>query len=80
MECRKLEALDFSSADSSLSVFLIFRTWVIWGKNRRVAIVLPVVLVIGSIPLVYLTRIGLSSITCLLSHLCSSWPPELMAS
>ena len=64
----------FSSSDSIYLVILIFRTWVIWGKNRRVAIVLPILLVIGLIPLVYLTRIGLTSITCLFSH--SSWPPR----
>lgn len=46
------------------SVILIFRTWAIWGQKRKVAFGLPILLVVVVIPLAYLTRIGLTSVTC----------------
>ncbi|KAF8476521.1 hypothetical protein JB92DRAFT_3050245 [Gautieria morchelliformis] len=44
-------------------VVLIFRTWAIWGRSRKVAFGLPILLVIVVVPLGYLTRIGLTSIS-----------------
>ncbi|KAF8516598.1 hypothetical protein JB92DRAFT_2234239 [Gautieria morchelliformis] len=44
-------------------IVLIFRTWAIWRQARKVAFGLPILLVIVVVPLVYLTRIGLTSVS-----------------
>ncbi|KAF8582171.1 hypothetical protein K439DRAFT_1661960 [Ramaria rubella] len=44
-------------------IVLIFRTWAIWGQKRKVALGLPILLIIVVIPLGFLTRIGLTSVT-----------------
>ncbi|KAF8503194.1 hypothetical protein JB92DRAFT_2970844 [Gautieria morchelliformis] len=46
-----------------LLVVLIFRTWAIWRQERKVAFGLPILMVIVVVPLVYLTRIGLTSVS-----------------
>ncbi|KAF8491251.1 hypothetical protein JB92DRAFT_3006766 [Gautieria morchelliformis] len=44
-------------------IVLIFRTWAIWGRSRKVAFGLPILMVIVVVPLGYLTRIGLTSLS-----------------
>ncbi|KAF8496292.1 hypothetical protein JB92DRAFT_3126175 [Gautieria morchelliformis] len=44
-------------------IVLIFRTWAIWGQKRKVAFGLPILMVIVVVPLAYLTRIGLTSVS-----------------
>jgi len=41
---------------------LIFRTWAIWSQNLKLAIGLPVLLLLFAIPAGYLTHIGLTSV------------------
>ncbi|KAF8486632.1 hypothetical protein JB92DRAFT_3023507 [Gautieria morchelliformis] len=44
-------------------VVLIFRTWAIWVEKRKVPAFLSILLVIVVVPLAYLTRIGLTSVS-----------------
>ena len=45
-------------------VVLIFRTWAIWGRSRKVAVGLAVLLGVVLVPLGYLTEMGLAAVKC----------------